>query len=573
MMNNKKIRLPDNCGFKWEGGLLLDEKGNEVCNFYPEVITRYKISLNGNCTYKILFHIGKEEHAVEKILSLEELQKYDYLNVSNYCMFGINISVSQIRRILLYLIQKQILSLAASDKVLLGQLGWNILEDGKKVYCAGTEVIADGNVADIEVDASVKSRFQFPIVSREVDVLKVCKKYLKLECPTITTLILTSVVASLRSLFVEAEVIPHFVVYIYGTTGTFKTTIAKYFAWLYGDNTKLGGLFGELESTNFALEQMIDLAKDVCVVIDDIAPCQKNHNTKEKMEKAASLIRKATSGVGTKKGVDGKLKEISFDVMMILTAETLLETTSVMNRTILLNADKYKISAKALHLMEKYPDFSVQLQRSIIEWAVGNPEEIVGAIHSMFRDFRNEEPKSSKGMSANRLRETRHVLQVAWQLLVKWSDSFDAGYGSLLGVAEDVADTMNRLMEDEYAIIRRMELQQQPENILLLLLKVIDNKSIQIAESRVEFKLLEIEGKQEACFGLFHKGYLHLRDQKFLDFLQYKYKKNITKSSFRKCLEKEGLLIKDKSKNRRKKLDGESYLVIDYEGLIELFRE
>ncbi|MBR5317535.1 MAG: hypothetical protein IKU39_06555, partial [Lachnospiraceae bacterium] len=68
-----------------------------------------------------------------------------------------------------------------------------------------------------------------------------------------------------------------------------------------------------------------------------------------------------------------------------------------MNRTILLNADEYKISAKALHLMEKYPDFSVQLQRSIIEWAVGNLEEIVAAIHNMFRELRNEETKSSKG--------------------------------------------------------------------------------------------------------------------------------------------------------------------------------
>lgn len=178
-----------------------------------------------------------------------------------------------------------------------------------------------------------------------------------------------------------------------------------------------------------------------------------------------------------------------------------------------------------------------------------------------------------KGASANRLRETSHILQVAWKLLVKWSDSFDTGYDSLSEVAEDVADTMNRLMEDEYAIIRRMELQQQPESILFLLLKVIDNKSIQIAESRVEFKLLEIEGEQDACFGLFHKGYLYLRNQKFLDFLQYKYKKNITKNSFRKCLEKEGLLIKDNSKNRRKKLDGESYIVIDYDGLIELFRK
>ena len=111
MMNNRKFRLPDNCGFKWEDGFLLDEKGNEVCNFYTEVVTCYNIPLNGNCSYKIRFHIGKENFVVEKILSLEELQKYNYLNVSNQCMLGINIPANQIRRNLFYLIQRQILGL------------------------------------------------------------------------------------------------------------------------------------------------------------------------------------------------------------------------------------------------------------------------------------------------------------------------------------------------------------------------------------------------------------------------------------------------------------------------------
>ena len=128
MKHKKVMELLEDCGFKWENGFLLDEKGKEVCNFYPKVVTCFKNPLNGNHTYKICFCIGKEEIAVEKNLSLEELQKYNYLNVSNQCMLGINIPANQIRRILFYLIQKQILSLDPSSKVILSQLGWNICE-------------------------------------------------------------------------------------------------------------------------------------------------------------------------------------------------------------------------------------------------------------------------------------------------------------------------------------------------------------------------------------------------------------------------------------------------------------
>lgn len=205
--------------------------------------------------------------------------------------------------------------------------------------------------------------------------------------------------------------------------------------------------------------------------------------------------------------------------------------------------------------------------------AVRNPEQIVTTIQNLFQDFRSKEQKTSKGTSANRLNETKHILQIAWRLLIKWSESFGTRYESLAEITKDVTKTMNRLIGNEYTIIRRMELQQQPENIFVLLFRSIDSKNIRIAESKIEFQMMESEYEQEDCFGLFHKGNLYLRDQKFLDFLQYKYKKKITKNEFRKSLEKEGLLVKDKSKNRRKKLDGESFIVIDYEGLIELLEK
>lgn len=59
-------------------------------------------------------------------------------------------------------------------------------------------------------------------------------------------------------------------------------------------------------------------------------------------------------------------------------------------------------------------------------------------------------------------------------------------------------------------------------------------------------------------------------DKKIIEYMKEKYNIQISKQEFRKLLEKEGLMIKDKSQSRRKKLCGKSFIVIDYEGLKDL---
>lgn len=60
-------------------------------------------------------------------------------------------------------------------------------------------------------------------------------------------------------------------------------------------------------------------------------------------------------------------------------------------------------------------------------------------------------------------------------------------------------------------------------------------------------------------------------DGKVIDYMNQKYQLALTKYEFRKRLEREGLLVKDESGAKTKKLNGMRFLVIDYEGLKELY--
>ena len=560
-----------NQGYCWKEGRLMNPKGKMICNFFPEVLECYKNQDTGAMSYKVLLHI-EEDFKCSFIFQEAEMRKVDYEKVSNKCIYGLEVPMSEINRILRYFVQKQINHLP-NEKILVSHIGWNELPGQNMIYCAGEKKMGNCNLTGIVVDEDIQSRFVLEDIQTESkkEVFEACRKFFAMQCPIVTVLILTSVMSCLRSLFVKAELVPHFVVYIYGMTGTFKTTLAKYFCRFYGTRNDLGGLFGELESTNSALEEMICQARDVCVVIDDIAPCQKGMNTKDKKERAASLIRKATIGTASSKCQGGKVRKINYDGTLIFTAEELLDTVSTINRTILLCTDQYKIDNEILLTMEEYPDFSVSLQKCVILWAIGRAQEIVSFIAEEYQKGRSDYERSSDCKSMNRVLESFDILHIAWKLLMECGKYY--GFKELENADRKVRKAVTQVIVSEQAVIRKMELSQKQDNCSKLLFEVIKSKKIKIAANKEEFYNYGIYDLPREVIGLVHKRNLYLLDQKLLDYIWEEHKIPITKNEFRRELEEEGLLVKDKSHARTKKLFGRNFLVIDYECLRGLYEQ
>lgn len=563
-MHKKSIA---DAGFIWEDGWLR-EKGRKICNFCPEVLECYEDSKTGELIYDVQMHIGK---GVVKRLCIRasQLEKMDYMGISGKCVCGIKTSVNEIRKIMQYLIKEQANELPNTG-VFLEDIGWSEVDGKGMVYCAGSKLIAKGELQNVKVDEQLQNRFRIMDMEQvqAEKIFAVCRKFLSMKCPIVTILILTSVLACLKSMFIKMGAVPHFVIYIYGSTGTYKTTMAKYFCRLYGGKNDMGGLFGELESTNPALEETIGKARDVCVVIDDIAPCQKNKNTKDKKEKAASLIRRASSATPLHKCRGSKTLSINYDGVLVFTAEELLETVSIMNRTILVSTDSYKIDKKILKMMGENPDFSVLFQQCIIRWAAREQESVMREIKESFEKSRSRDDASSKDMSMNRVKESFDILHIAWKILQMCGADYEC---ELSGEDKAVRKAVVNAMDNEWSVIKRMEMQKKCDNLGGLLYQDITTGEIAIAKNKKEFEEKEPLQIFGSVSGLRHKGKLYLMDGKVIDYMNQKYRLALTKYEFRKRLEREGLLVKDESGAKTKKLDGMRFLVLDYEGLKELY--
>jgi uncharacterized protein (DUF927 family) len=82
---------------------------------------------------------------------------------------------------------------------------------------------------------------------------------------------------------------PDFALWLFGSTGTMKTTLAALFTSHFGDFPDKNALPGSWESTGNALEKTLFTLKDTLAVIDDYAP-QADSSAQHKVERAVSQV-------------------------------------------------------------------------------------------------------------------------------------------------------------------------------------------------------------------------------------------------------------------------------------------
>jgi hypothetical protein len=92
-------------------------------------------------------------------------------------------------------------------------------------------------------------------------------------------------------------VVPDFALWLWGGTGSYKSTITALFLSHFGDFSETN-LPLSFESTANALERMLFLAKDVLIVIDDVRPRVTRADAEEMTRKVQRILR----AVGNRQG-------------------------------------------------------------------------------------------------------------------------------------------------------------------------------------------------------------------------------------------------------------------------------
>ena len=156
-------------------------------------------------------------------------------------------------------------------------------------------------------------------------------------------------------------------IFLHGRTGSFKTSLLRVMLAAWGCPVESQNHFLPYASTTRALEELLERARHLPVVIDDVVP----NTTRRDDGKLATILRKVGSGEPrwTFQG-RGEPQRLGFEGLLYMTGESPPQTDSLRARSWLISTDKYRISSTSLWLLEEEVIRKGLLSRAMADYLV-----------------------------------------------------------------------------------------------------------------------------------------------------------------------------------------------------------
>ena len=386
----------------WSEGVLKDK--NNLCNFLPVVEGCYKDVSTGEQYVKIRVQVGSD-YTSQLMVQLNKVEKLPWGQLTEYR----GIVYGKKAQFKLGLLVRTQVSMMKDYRPLISRIGWNSL-DGHDFYCLGTELYGMEDIAvSDELMAEYPCLNQWGMCRGDETLEKVCV-LLKNGNPVTYICFLTMLYSVLRKLFERAGVFKKYVLYIYGETATYKTSIAKFFT-VWRREWKSKPIIS-IESTREAREQEISHFNDCLYLLDDLAPVEQKSNQRMRNDVLASLIRSIANGEGRKKGGGNGVREINTDAILVITAEHTLAIPSIMNRTVILSTRSFPIPAEFLKKIREDSDLMEEFITIFLTWVVENQDQIVADIKKS-QSYYQPDTDDNKNI---RISENFQILQIVQEV-------------------------------------------------------------------------------------------------------------------------------------------------------------
>jgi hypothetical protein len=224
-------------------------------------------------------------------------------------------------------------------------LGWSTHEGAPVFLHADGAIGGDGIIKSVEVDLPGNlSRFVFPTVPTKSDPVACVSDSINVLGVAPSEIALPLLSAAYRAAMGE----PRAAINIVGATGTRKTAIASLCQQHFGADMSYDNLPGNWTSTANALEDMLFLAADVPVVLDDYAP--DGASADQCQRTAARIWRNQANRTGRQRlSRSAKLRPVRPPrALLIATSEDLPKGQSLAARMIVLEVDADSVDLDVL---------------------------------------------------------------------------------------------------------------------------------------------------------------------------------------------------------------------------------
>ena len=271
-------------------------------------------------------------------------------------------------------------------------LGWRE-KAGAWIYLTASGAIGDENVR-VKLSRE-EERYLLPLKpDNEIQAIRLSLSFLEIGKKSVTYPLLSfAYLAPLTSLLSKT---PNFTLYIYGETGTFKTTIAVLVLCHFG-NFEADRL-SNFEDTANSLEKKAFILKDTIMIADDYHPSNRMSDAYQKESIAQRLIRSFSNRTGR-----GRLNADTSDKgryeprgLLIITGEELPSIQSTIGRVAVTELNCGDIDTSQLSRLQQQSDLLPHAMSSYIYWLMDNMNDIKNRFSEEFPKLRQSAIESER---------------------------------------------------------------------------------------------------------------------------------------------------------------------------------
>ena len=551
---NKMIELLKEIGLEiTDENRVINSDNQEVCNFIP-IINGQRLE---DGKHKLLISgIGSNNELLPSVLlDITTIQKK--LWVTEYYGFAYYINKKRLddfMTIIRHLCSK------SSTKRVYNHTG--LIQEDNKWYYAHANGCIGGIDADVELDESIDNYY---LPDKITNIHDACNHSLKL-CNVLKDdkgMILQSLVylSPLVDIIAQIGKPPEMLVWLWGKTGSRKTSLARAYLSHFGDFTnKIPCTFND---TKTSIELKANLLKDTLCLCDDFAPKQDKREMFNQNSTAETILRMYGDRIAKGRS-NNKLEVKKMNIprgMMLVTGESIISGESSNARLLSVEVNRESVDLNILTEVQNNMSLLGQAMRGYIEWLLKqlndqNSEESLGDILMYnFRTYRDELMDKYKDIVHGRTIESIAWIKLGFNCMLNYMLDLEAIseveselYEERLEVVTDeLINTQTKLVTDN----------SPTEEFLNTLKELIDSNSIRLGTLNKSNQV--IEDKLEYVSGYKDQNYYYFyTDKVYKAFVQEQYKKRVGVSigqrELVKQLREEGIVKVDSNNDSPKKV-------------------
>lgn len=293
--------------------------------------------------------------------------------------------------------------------------GWRKI-NGNYVFLSHASAIGGRNIT-VQLPKETARYSLPPLVEDEHEAIRTSLSFIEIGLHDVTFPLFAAVfIAPLTSLFLGSNPI-NFSFYIYGETGTFKTTLAVLALCHYGNFNATA--LPNLEDTANSVERRAFLLKDVLMVLDDYHPSNLRKDAQAKETLIQRVIREFSNRTGR-----GRLNSDSTEKgrysprgVLLVTGEEIATLQSTIARIFVVEINKGDVNIDKLSKLQSLAHLLPHAMSSYLLWIRDNMQDIRQSFPSMFSALRE---KANEGAGHRKLPEQVAFLTFTLEIVSSW---------------------------------------------------------------------------------------------------------------------------------------------------------